>query len=60
MSYHAFVVMPYGTKDQIDFNRVYGDPSGRPLKPPALKFSARRGDARRRHSHGHVSGTPTC
>ena len=25
MAYHAFVVMPYGTKEQIDFNRVYGD-----------------------------------
>ena len=32
MSYHAFVVMPYGTKDQIDFNRVYGD-----LIRPALE-----------------------
>src|SRR5207344_837178 len=32
MSYHAFVVMPYGTKDQIDFNRVYGD-----LIKPALE-----------------------
>jgi tetratricopeptide (TPR) repeat protein len=25
MAYHAFVVMPYGTKEEIDFNRVYGD-----------------------------------
>ena len=32
MAYHAFVVMPYGTKDQIDFNRVYGD-----LIKPALE-----------------------
>jgi tetratricopeptide (TPR) repeat protein len=32
MAYHAFVVMPYGTKDQIDFNRVYGD-----LIRPALE-----------------------
>lgn len=32
MAYHAFVVMPYGTKEQIDFNRVYGD-----LIKPALE-----------------------
>src|ERR671915_2397503 len=25
MAYHAFVVMPFGTKEQIDFNRVYQD-----------------------------------
>ncbi|MET0500925.1 MAG: TRAFs-binding domain-containing protein [Candidatus Binatia bacterium] len=24
MAYHAFVVMPYGTKEEIDFNKVYG------------------------------------
>jgi tetratricopeptide (TPR) repeat protein len=32
MAYHAFVVMPYGTKEQIDFNRVYRD-----LIKPALE-----------------------
>jgi tetratricopeptide (TPR) repeat protein len=32
MAYHAFVVMPYGTKEEIDFNRVYGD-----LIKPALE-----------------------
>ena len=32
MAYHAFVVMPYGTKEQIDFNLVYGD-----LIKPALE-----------------------
>ena len=32
MAYHAFVVMPYGTKEQIDFNRVYSD-----LIKPALE-----------------------
>jgi tetratricopeptide (TPR) repeat protein len=32
MAYHAFVVMPYGTKEQIDFNRVYAD-----LIKPALE-----------------------
>jgi tetratricopeptide (TPR) repeat protein len=32
MAYHAFVVMPYGIKEQIDFNRVYGD-----LIKPALE-----------------------
>ena len=32
MSYHAFVVMPYGTKEGIDFNRVYGE-----LIKPALE-----------------------
>src|SRR5919106_1752725 len=25
MAYHAFVVMPFGTKEQIDFNRVYSE-----------------------------------
>jgi tetratricopeptide (TPR) repeat protein len=25
MAYHAFVAMPFGTKEEIDFNRVYGD-----------------------------------
>ena len=25
MAYHAFVVMPFGVKEGIDFNRVYGD-----------------------------------
>ena len=32
MAYHAFVVMPYGTKEGIDFNRVYND-----LIKPALE-----------------------
>src|SRR6516162_6777856 len=32
MAYHAFIVMPYGTKEQIDFNRVYSD-----LIKPALE-----------------------
>ena len=32
MAYHAFVVMPYGTKAQIDFNKVYSD-----LIKPALE-----------------------
>jgi tetratricopeptide (TPR) repeat protein len=32
MAYHAFVVMPYGTKEEIDFNRVYGE-----LIKPALE-----------------------
>jgi tetratricopeptide (TPR) repeat protein len=32
MAYHAFVVMPFGEKEQIDFNRVYGD-----LIKPALE-----------------------
>jgi tetratricopeptide (TPR) repeat protein len=32
MAYHAFVVMPYGTKEDIDFNRVYRD-----LIKPALE-----------------------
>ena len=32
MAYHAFVVMPYGTKEQINFNRVYSD-----LIKPALE-----------------------
>jgi tetratricopeptide (TPR) repeat protein len=32
MAYHAFIVMPYGTKEQIDFNRVYGE-----LIKPALE-----------------------
>ena len=32
MAYHAFVIMPYGTKEQIDFNRVYAD-----LIKPALE-----------------------
>ena len=36
MAYHAFVVMPYGTKEQIDFNRVYGD-----LIKPALEGAGR-------------------
>src|SRR4249920_4246470 len=46
MSYHAFVVMPYGTKDQIDFNRVYGD-----LIRPALEtagFEVFRADEEQR------------
>ena len=25
MAYHAFVAMPFGVKDNIDFNRVYDD-----------------------------------
>jgi hypothetical protein len=32
MAYHAFVAMPFGIKEQIDFNRVYGD-----LIKPALE-----------------------
>ncbi len=32
MSFHAFVAMPFGTKDGIDFNRIYED-----LIKPALK-----------------------
>jgi tetratricopeptide (TPR) repeat protein len=32
MAYHAFVVMPYGTKEEIDFNRVYTE-----LIQPALE-----------------------
>ena len=25
MAYHAFVAMPYGVKESIDFNRIYDD-----------------------------------
>src|SRR5215831_13656074 len=25
MAYHAFVAMPFGTKEKIDFNKVYSD-----------------------------------
>lgn len=32
MAYHAFVAMPFGIKEQIDFNRVYGE-----LIKPALE-----------------------
>jgi tetratricopeptide (TPR) repeat protein len=32
MAYHAFVAMPFGIKEQIDFNRVYSD-----LIKPALE-----------------------
>jgi tetratricopeptide (TPR) repeat protein len=32
MAYHAFVVMPYGIKEEIDFNRIYSD-----LIKPALE-----------------------
>ena len=32
MAYHAFVAMPFGVKDNIDFNRVYSD-----LIQPALE-----------------------
>src|SRR5262245_28208701 len=32
MAYHAFALMPYGTKEDIDFKRVYGD-----LIKPALE-----------------------
>jgi hypothetical protein len=32
MAYHAFVAMPYGVKEKIDFNKVYSD-----LIKPALE-----------------------
>jgi len=44
--YHAFVAMPFGTKEGIDFNRVYGD-----LIKPALSsagFEVFRADEERR------------
>src|SRR5436309_11449486 len=52
MAFHAFVAMPFGTKEGIDFNRVYGELIKSSLE--SVGFEVFRADEERRAGNIHT------